>query len=159
MSRSSGMAKTVLQGTVKGARRRGRQKKRWEYNIKEWTGMGFGDSLRAEKDREGWKGIVATSSVVPRRPQRLRDWDEMRRKALRHIFRIIKMSSDKGSTAFLIRSQITKINCWLGHDVSFRVVSDSVYRGFSLLVEYQEHRSHIILKAYKITYKLYTVSF
>ena len=44
---------SFLQGTVKGARRRGRQKKRWEDNIKEWTGMGFGDSLRAA---EGWKG-------------------------------------------------------------------------------------------------------
>ena len=73
ISRSSGMAKTILQGTVKGARRRGRQKKRWEDNIKEWTGMGFGDSLRAAEDREGWKGIVATSSVVPQRPPRLRD--------------------------------------------------------------------------------------
>ena len=73
ISRSSGMAKTILQGTVKGARRRGRQKKRWEDNIKEWTGMGFGDSLRAAEDREEWKGIVATSSVVPRRPPRLRD--------------------------------------------------------------------------------------
>ena len=72
ISRSSGMAKTILQGTVKGARR-GRQKKRWEDNIKEWTGMGFGDSLTAAEDREGWKGIVATSSVVPRRPPRLRD--------------------------------------------------------------------------------------
>ena len=40
ISRSSGMAKTILQGTVKGARRRGRQKKRWEDNIKEWAGMG-----------------------------------------------------------------------------------------------------------------------
>ena len=67
------MAKTILQGTVKGARRRGRQKKRWEDNIKEWTGMGFGDSLRAAEDREGWKGIVATSSMVPRGPPRLRD--------------------------------------------------------------------------------------
>ena len=66
------MAKTILQGTVKGARRRGRQKKRWEDNIKEWTGMGFGDSLRATKDREGWKGIVATSSVVLLRPSGLR---------------------------------------------------------------------------------------
>ena len=73
ISRSSGMAKIILQGTVKGARRRGRQKKRWEDNIKEWTGMGFGDSLRAAEDREGWKGIVAMSSVVPRRPPRLRD--------------------------------------------------------------------------------------
>ena len=34
ISRSSDMAKTILQGTVKGARRRGRQKKRWEDNIK-----------------------------------------------------------------------------------------------------------------------------
>ena len=65
ISRSSGTAKTILQGTVKGARRRGRLKKRWEDNIKEWTGIGFGDSLRAAEDREGWKGIVATASVVP----------------------------------------------------------------------------------------------
>ena len=64
ISRSSGMAKTILQGTVKGARRRGRQKKRWEDKIKEWTGMGFGDFLRAAEDREGWKGIAATSFVV-----------------------------------------------------------------------------------------------
>ena len=64
-SSSSDMAKTILQGTVKGARRRGRQKKRWEDNIKEWTRMGFGDSLKAAEDREGCKGFVATSSVVP----------------------------------------------------------------------------------------------
>ena len=64
---------TAALSRLKGARRRGRQKKRWEDNIKEWTGMGFGDSLRAAEDREGWKGIVATSSVVPRRPPRLRD--------------------------------------------------------------------------------------
>ena len=63
---------------LKGARRRGRQKKRWEDNIKEWTGMGFGDSLRAAEDREGRKGIVAMSSVVPRWPPRLRDWDDVR---------------------------------------------------------------------------------
>ena len=72
MSRFSGMAKTILQGTVKGARRRGRQKKRWEDNIQVWTGMGFGDSLSAAEDREGWKGTV-TSSVVLQRPPRLKD--------------------------------------------------------------------------------------
>ena len=53
ISRSSGMAKTILQGTMKGATRRGRQKKRWEDNVKDWTGMGFGDSLRAAESREG----------------------------------------------------------------------------------------------------------
>ena len=58
ISRSSGMAKTILQGTVKGARRRGRQKKRWEDNITEWTGMGFGDSLRQRKIGKGGKVLL-----------------------------------------------------------------------------------------------------
>ena len=37
VSRSSGLAKTILQGTVKGGRRQGSQRKRWEDNIREWT--------------------------------------------------------------------------------------------------------------------------
>ena len=37
VSRSSGLAKTILLGTVKGGRRQGRQKKRWEDNFREWT--------------------------------------------------------------------------------------------------------------------------
>ena len=48
-------------------------RRRREDNIKECTGVEFGDSLREAEDREGWKGIVAMSSVVPRRPPRLRD--------------------------------------------------------------------------------------
>ena len=51
----------------------GRQKKRWEDNIKELTGMEFGDSLKAVEDRARWNGIVATSSAAPRRKSRLRD--------------------------------------------------------------------------------------
>ena len=35
VSRSSGLAKTILQGIVKGGRRRGRQRKRWEERIRE----------------------------------------------------------------------------------------------------------------------------
>ena len=45
VSRSSGLAETILQGTVKGGRRQGRQ--RWADNIREWTGLEFGKSLRA----------------------------------------------------------------------------------------------------------------
>ena len=52
VSRSSGPAKTILQGTVKGGRRRGRQRKRWEDNIREWTGLEFGKSQRAVENRE-----------------------------------------------------------------------------------------------------------
>ena len=74
-SRSSGLAKTILQGTVKGKRKRGRQKKRWEDNIKEWTGMDFASSTWAAENRTRWKGIVANPSVVPRRLPRL--WDRI----------------------------------------------------------------------------------
>ena len=38
ISRSTGLAKTILQGTVNGSRKRGRQKKRWEDNICKWPG-------------------------------------------------------------------------------------------------------------------------
>ena len=68
VSRPSGLAKTILQGTVKGKRKRSRQKKRWEDNIKEWTGMDFASSIWAAENRTRWKGIVANSFVVPRRP-------------------------------------------------------------------------------------------
>ena len=55
VSRSSGLAKTILQGTVKGGRRQGRQRERWEDNIREWTGLEFGKSQRAVENREKWK--------------------------------------------------------------------------------------------------------
>ena len=71
VSMSSVLAKTILQGTVKGKRKRGRQKKRWEENIKEWTGMDFASSTRTAENRTRWKGIVANSSVVPRRPSKV----------------------------------------------------------------------------------------
>ena len=73
VSRSSGLAKTILQGTVKGGRRQGRQRKRREDNIKEWTGLEFGKSQRAVANRGKWRKLVVKSSVVPHRPFRLRD--------------------------------------------------------------------------------------
>ena len=39
-----------MQGTVKGGRRQGRQRTRWEDNIKEWAGLEFGKSQRAEEN-------------------------------------------------------------------------------------------------------------
>ena len=73
VSRSSGLAKTILQGTVKGGRRQGRQRKRWEDNIREWTGLEFVKSQMAVENREKWRKLVAKSSVVLQRPSRLRD--------------------------------------------------------------------------------------
>ena len=73
VSRSSGLAKTFLQGTVKGGRRQGGQRKRWEDNIREWTGLEFAKSQRAVENREKWRKLVAKLCVVPQRPSRLRD--------------------------------------------------------------------------------------
>ena len=54
VSRSSGLAETIWQGTVKGGRRQGRQRKRWDDNIREWTGLEFDKSQ-----------TFAKSSVMP----------------------------------------------------------------------------------------------
>ena len=65
VSRSSGLAKTILQGRVKGGRRQGRQRKRWEDTIREWTGLEFAKSQRAVENRGKWRKLVVKSSVVP----------------------------------------------------------------------------------------------
>ena len=61
-----GLAKTILQGTVKGGRRQGRQRKRWENNIKEWTGLEFAKSQRAVENRGKWRKLVEKPFVVPK---------------------------------------------------------------------------------------------
>ena len=73
VSRSSGLAKTILQGTVQGGRRRGRQRKRWEDNIKEWTGLELNIMLRKAENREEWRKLVVKSTVVPQRSARPRN--------------------------------------------------------------------------------------
>ena len=73
VSRSLGLAKIILQSRAKGGRRQGRQRKRWEDNIREWTGLEFAKSQRAVESRGKWRKLVAKSSVVPQRPSRLRD--------------------------------------------------------------------------------------
>ena len=58
------MAKTFLLGTVKGNKKKRKTEKEGEDNIKDWTGLAFGESIRAFEDREGWRRIVETSSVM-----------------------------------------------------------------------------------------------
>ena len=53
--------------------RQGIQQKRWEDNIREWTGLGFARSQSAVQNREKWRKLVVKSSVVPKRPSWLRD--------------------------------------------------------------------------------------
>ena len=59
----------ILQGTVKGGRRQSRQKKRWEDNIRELTGLEFGKSQRAVENRGKWRKLFAKSYVCPNDPR------------------------------------------------------------------------------------------
>ena len=69
VSCSSGLAKTILQGTVKGGRRQGRQRTRWEDNSRKWTGQ----VLEGSGEQGKWRKLVAKSSMVPQRSSRVRD--------------------------------------------------------------------------------------
>ena len=71
--RSTGLSKTILQGTLEGTRRRGGQRRRWEDDITKWTGLGPVETMRLTKDRHRWTQLSATSTVVPQRSSRSRD--------------------------------------------------------------------------------------
>ena len=49
-----------------------RQRKSWEDNIREWTGLEFPKSQRAVQSREKWRKLAVKSSVVPQQPLQLR---------------------------------------------------------------------------------------
>ena len=66
--------KNTFQDTVRRGRRQGRQKKRWEDNIIEWTGLEFVKSQRPVEKRTKWEKLVLKSSVVPQQPPWLRGW-------------------------------------------------------------------------------------
>ena len=51
----------------------GRQRKRWEDNVREYTGLEFAKSQKAVENREKWRKLVVKSSVVPQRSSQLRD--------------------------------------------------------------------------------------
>ena len=53
VSHSSDLTKTILQGTVKGGTKQGRQKKMCEDNIREWTGLEFAKSQTEGSGEQG----------------------------------------------------------------------------------------------------------
>ena len=44
--------KEIMQGTMPGARRRGRPRTAWTDNIKTWTGLSVEESIRMTEDRD-----------------------------------------------------------------------------------------------------------
>jgi len=52
------LEKEIMQGTVPGARRRGRPRTTWMDNIKTWTGLSMEESVRMTEDRDKWRKYV-----------------------------------------------------------------------------------------------------
>jgi len=48
----------IIQGTMPGARRRGRPRTAWIDNIKSWTGLYAEESIRMTEDRDKWRKYV-----------------------------------------------------------------------------------------------------
>jgi len=56
--RGSCLEKEIMQGTMPGARRRGRPRTAWMDNIKTWTGLPVEESVRMTEDRDKWRKYV-----------------------------------------------------------------------------------------------------
>jgi len=52
------LEKEIMQGTMPGARRRGRPRTAWIDNIKSWTGLSVKESIRMTEDRDKWRKYV-----------------------------------------------------------------------------------------------------
>ena len=56
--KESCLEKGVMQGTMPGARRRGRPRTAWMDNIKTWTELSVEESIRMTEDKEKWTKYV-----------------------------------------------------------------------------------------------------
>ena len=57
--RHNNLPKTILQGTVEGGRRRGRQRKCWFDNVKDWGKLQMSELTTAAQDRQEWRKLSA----------------------------------------------------------------------------------------------------
>jgi len=52
------LEKEIMQGTMSGARRRGRPRTAWLGSIKTWTGLPVEESVRMTEDGDNWRKYV-----------------------------------------------------------------------------------------------------
>jgi len=52
------LGKEIMQGTMPGARRRGRPRTAWMDNINTWTWLSIEESIRMTEDRDKWRKYV-----------------------------------------------------------------------------------------------------
>ena len=60
------LEKEIMQGTIPGARRRGRPRTAWMDNIKTWTGLPVEESIRMTEDRDKWRKYMVWPTLGSR---------------------------------------------------------------------------------------------
>ena len=66
----SPLAAQIIEGYVEGKRKRGRPKKKWMDNIKEWTGLTYTEAKRLAQDRKLWREETKKSADMVANRQR-----------------------------------------------------------------------------------------
>ncbi|PIK33493.1 endonuclease-reverse transcriptase [Apostichopus japonicus] len=65
VTRHDSMSEVILQGTVEGGRRRGRQRRNWSDNVKDWIGLDMQDLLTTAANRSAWRTMSAATVMSP----------------------------------------------------------------------------------------------
>ena len=68
VTRAQNISTHILQGRIDGRRSRGRPRKRWGDNVKEWTGDTLTQCTRLAHDRRAWRRMVQQIAVPDPQP-------------------------------------------------------------------------------------------
>ena len=90
-----------------GGIKRGRQKKRWEDNIKKWAGMDFASSNRAAENRSRWIGLLRIHLWCPDDLPRL--WDRIATELFKKSLLQERKQAVKKSLSFVKLERIRNI--------------------------------------------------
>ena len=63
LMRADNISTLLLQGRIEGTRARGRPRRRWVDDIRDWTGLSLVDCARRAQDREGWRKLLSLPLV------------------------------------------------------------------------------------------------
>ena len=59
LMRHDSLQKKLLEGKIAGTKGRGRPRKKWFDNIKEWTGKVYVECKRMTQNRDDWRKMIA----------------------------------------------------------------------------------------------------